>query len=89
MYVKRVFILLMAVVVVLTPFGGVGNATSLWEMPGNFGYKYISGGVAIVDYHGEEKDVVIPDKIEGELVKRVEEGAFKDKGLTSVELPKG
>jgi hypothetical protein len=44
--------------------------------------------LTILAYTGSEKDLVIPDTIEGYPVLIIGEGAFRDKGLTSLVLPK-
>jgi hypothetical protein len=42
----------------------------------------------IRSYKGTKKDIVIPDKIDGKAVVEIGDDVFKDKGLTSVVLPK-
>jgi len=46
-----------------------------------------SGGITIVRYKGEEKDVVIPEKIGGLPVTIIGNKAFYHKGLSSVAIP--
>lgn len=45
------------------------------------------GIVSICDYNGLETDVVIPEKLNGYIVYRIDYKAFYDNGLTSVSLP--
>jgi hypothetical protein len=45
------------------------------------------GGIIITGYNGSKKDVIIPAKIGGVPVIRIEEGAFRSRGLTSVKIP--
>lgn len=42
--------------------------------------------VVITGYHGEDTDIVIPNIIKGKPVKVIEESAFKDSNITSVQL---
>ena len=44
---------------------------------------------SIIDYHGDSKALVIPSKINGVRVNKIEKEAFNDKSLTSVEIPEG
>nr|WP_289039325.1 leucine-rich repeat domain-containing protein [uncultured Allobacillus sp.] len=43
--------------------------------------------IAITDYLGSERDVVIPSEIEGKEVKKISPFAFMNQGLTSVVIP--
>jgi len=63
-------------------------------------YRYIEnkefGGISITDYFGNEKELVIPNEIDGKPVVEIRMsydksffGAFQDKGLTSVTIPNG
>jgi hypothetical protein len=45
------------------------------------------GTMTILNYKGLAKDIVIPEKIFNMPVSRLREGAFKNKGLTSVSIP--
>ncbi|MDV6377760.1 leucine-rich repeat protein [Sporosarcina sp. GW1-11] len=45
------------------------------------------GTVTITGYNGTEKDVEIPSQINGMAVSAIGEDAFKEKGLTTVEIP--
>jgi hypothetical protein len=45
------------------------------------------GTMTILNYKGLAKDIVIPEKIFNMPVSRLREGAFKNKGLTSVVIP--
>jgi hypothetical protein len=56
--------------------------TSDFEIQGND-----DGTMTILNYKGMAKDIVIPEKIFNMSVSRLREGAFKNKGLTSVVIP--
>lgn len=53
----------------------------------DFDYLIHDNAITITAYKGKLKDVVIPDKIEGYLVKKIAKFAFKRKKLTSIKLP--
>jgi len=46
------------------------------------------GTMTILNYKGTVKDIVIPETIFNMSVTRLKEGSFKNKGLTSVVIPK-
>ncbi|MDV6378195.1 leucine-rich repeat protein [Sporosarcina sp. GW1-11] len=46
------------------------------------------GTVTLTGYNGTAKEVVIPNQINGRSVSAIGNNVFKDKGLTSVQLPK-
>ncbi|KXX70471.1 leucine-rich repeat protein [Flammeovirga sp. SJP92] len=48
--------------------------------------SFVSG--TIYKYHGHQKDIIIPNKIDGELVTRISQGAFSKRQLTSIDLSK-
>ena len=50
-------------------------------------WKKVNGEIEITKYIGNDKNIKIPDEIEGRQVKRIGRRAFADKGLKSVELP--
>jgi hypothetical protein len=56
--------------------------TSDFEIQGND-----DGTMTVLNYKGMTKDIVIPEKIFNMPVSRLREGAFKNKGLTSVVIP--
>jgi hypothetical protein len=70
-----------AVFVLLTVSLSAQN-TSDFEIQGND-----DGTMTILNYKGLAKDIVIPEKIFNMPVSRLREGAFKNKGLTSVVIP--
>jgi len=81
---------------VLYPFGfgltkGEGNETtdSAYEdfSYGDFTYETENGSVIITGYNGSEKDVVIPQTINGLPVVAVGKSAFTRKRLTSITFP--
>jgi len=45
------------------------------------------GTIAIIEYRGVRKNVIIPDTLYGLRVTIIGPGAFRNKGLTSVEIP--
>lgn len=51
------------------------------------GYEHINGGIRITEYTGSAPDIVIPDRIEGEPVLAIGEGAFKGSTVRCVYLP--
>ncbi|MDR2143067.1 MAG: leucine-rich repeat domain-containing protein [Treponema sp.] len=48
-----------------------------------------NGGITIVSYRGNEKDLVIPGEIGGQRITVIGPRAFAGKGLTSVSVPEG
>ncbi|MDY0236915.1 MAG: leucine-rich repeat protein [Gudongella sp.] len=44
-------------------------------------------GVSIIDYRGRNKDVTIPSFIDGIEVNTIEDFAFTQKNLTSIDIP--
>jgi len=53
----------------------------------DFGYKNDYGSITIYGYYGKDKDVIIPKKIDGDVVQIIGYRAFADKKLTSVKIP--
>ena len=45
-------------------------------------------GIEICGYEGSEKDLKVPEKIEGKVVWSIGTGAFMDSDITSIQLPK-
>lgn len=57
--------------------------------PSNFGYKIVNGQAYILSYTGDERNMVIPDTIEGAPVTMIEARAFEnDSFIERVVLPK-
>lgn len=54
---------------------------------GDFDYRIIDEQVSIINYKGTSKKVKIPRLIEGYPVVFIEDSAFKNKGLTAINLP--
>ncbi len=50
-------------------------------------YEHIDGGIRITAYGGSGQDIVIPDRIEGEPVIAIGEGAFQGSALRRVYIP--
>jgi len=53
----------------------------------DFGYNERDGAITITEYYGSSKDVKIPKKIKGKLVRSIGNDVFKSKQLISVTLP--
>ncbi len=65
---------------------------SIWKHPElsteDFSYKVSQNDtVAITKYEGEDKEVAIPDKINGRNVTDIWQDAFSNKDITSVKIP--
>ena len=56
---------------------------------GDYACGEFQGGIIISRYFGENKEIVIPEKIKNKLVIGIEPSAFKKKGLTKVVIPDG
>ncbi len=52
-----------------------------------YSFRKKSKSVRITNYHGKERDIIIPSKIGGKPVNELSAGAFKMKQLDSVEIP--
>ncbi|MGE8037593.1 leucine-rich repeat protein, partial [Lysinibacillus sp. NPDC093692] len=61
--------------------------TNVPKIADDFGIVDRGNGVAIEEYYGEKKDVVIPDEINGESVVEIGNKAFYKKYITSVTIP--
>ena len=60
------------------------------DKTGNFKYELSEVGLKITSYEGSEKDVVIPNEIDGYKVSAIGKHAFKDNTtMTSVVIPEG
>lgn len=54
----------------------------------DFSYEELNGSyVSITGYTGAEKNVVIPDSIDGFIVQKIGNGAFKNKDIESIKFP--
>ena len=53
----------------------------------NWEYKKNETGITLTEYLGTDLDVVIPDEIKGVPVTALEDSLFRDKAITSVEMP--
>lgn len=51
-------------------------------------YNEYTGGLNVISYSGEDKDIVIPDEIKGFKVKYISSNVFQDEGITSLKLGK-
>jgi hypothetical protein len=73
----------------LVPLPGF-NSPKLTESPEtDFKWRLKDGKITIINYTGNSSDVVIPRKIQRRPVTEIGEASFKDRGLTSVVIPKG
>jgi len=54
----------------------------------SFSYEISEGRVTIVSYTGEESIIVVPEEIDGAPVISISQGAFTNKALTTLILPK-
>ena len=60
------------------------------DKTGNFKYELSEVGLTITSYEGSEKEVVIPNEIDGYKVSAIGKQAFKDNTtMTSVVIPEG
>jgi prepilin-type N-terminal cleavage/methylation domain-containing protein len=68
-------------------------ATGSYLLTGNdieFGLVYQSPGITAYNYNGLATDIIIPSYNDnGELIRRIKDNLFQNKGLTSVILPEG
>lgn len=81
---KKLLQVLLPVLVLGVVFSGCGRKATPAE---DFSYKMDSGEVTITGYHGTEREIVIPEEIEGRPMTRIGEEAFRDYDLTSIDLP--
>lgn len=81
---KKLLQVLLPVLVLGILLSGCGRKATPAE---DFSYEMDSGEVTITGYHGTEREIVIPEEIEGRPVTRIGEEAFRDYDLTSVDLP--
>ena len=55
--------------------------------PSDLKYETVDGAVTIIEYLGQDKEIIIPSEISGKPVKAIGAFAFATRGLKSVELP--
>lgn len=55
----------------------------------DFTYKKENGGITITKYNGSASEVIIPDKIDGERVLCIGEGAFEASTAGKIVIPEG
>ncbi|WP_245719373.1 leucine-rich repeat protein [Pelagirhabdus alkalitolerans] len=53
----------------------------------DFDWEESDGTVTITGYTGADTDLIIPEEIDGMTVTNINNGAFREQGLTSVDLP--
>ena len=78
---KRIFILALAMLSVLCLITSCGGEKS------DYKYESVDGGVMITGYTGNDKALVVPEKIDGKTVISVGEAAFDTSQIESIELP--
>lgn len=89
---KKVFTVLMSVMVLAVgSFASTfTNTTVSAVMYGDFEYNVDDNLAYIYKYKGSEKNVDIPDKIDGKTVTAIENSAFQEcKSIESVNIPDG
>lgn len=59
------------------------------EMKSSKIWDFLAEDYKIIGYHGTERDVVIPDEIDGVAVKYIGSDVFKGSDITSVVVPEG
>ncbi|KOS60634.1 InlB B-repeat-containing protein [Lysinibacillus agricola] len=86
---KKASLLLMIVILLISSQLSLSNLSAYAnsDSEGDYITKSGEGGVAIVGYQGESKDIVIPDEIEGQAIVEIGDNAFKHELLTSVVIP--
>lgn len=95
---SRFLILFLAVLVALPGFAGLPQASAQEYVPdrtpvqeyGDYSFKvYDDGTVEIVDYSGQETDVVIPAELDGNKVDTIGSSAFAYYEMASLTIPEG
>lgn len=81
---KKLLQMLLPVLTMGIVLSGCGRKAAPAE---DFSYEMDSGEVMITGYHGTERELVIPEEIEGRPVTRIGEDAFSDYDLTSIDFP--
>ncbi|MFF2177242.1 InlB B-repeat-containing protein [Lysinibacillus sp. NPDC058147] len=86
---KKASLLLMIVILLISSQLSLSNLSAYANSDSESDYitKSVDGGVAIVGYKGESKDIIIPDEIEGQPVIEIGDKAFKGVILTGVVIP--
>ena len=72
-------------ITLLLAIGAFGMTVSAAEE--DFNYKEVNGGIEITGYRGSDRNVVIPDTIEGKPVVSIGYSAFYVRDIISVEIP--
>lgn len=90
---RRIFALLLAMLMVLNPIVGLaegdGVVEILEDVVDTSVYEFDKESQTITGYIGTETDIVIPSVIDGEEVLSIGTRAFRRKGITSVSIPEG
>ncbi len=74
--------------VAATPVAAAPQQPRHMQPPTSFGYKIVNGQAYILSYTGDERDMVIPETIEGAPVTMIEARAFEnDSSIERVVLP--
>lgn len=94
----RFLIVFLAVLIALPGFAGLPQASAQEYVPdrtpvqeyGDYSFKvYDDGTVEIVDYNGQETDVVIPTELDGNQVTTIGNSAFAYYQMASLTIPEG
>lgn len=67
---RKVFLIILSMIL-MTNVGYMGVASDFYKTYGDFTYVIEEGSISVVKYHGSEKELIIPEKINGQPVKRV------------------
>ena len=82
---KRIVNLLWGAVIILCMLSACGTKESPAE---DFDYTMIDGEITITGYHGSDREISIPSKINGRPVTTIGEKAFEKYDMTEIRFPK-
>ena len=94
----RFFVVFLSVLIALPGIAGLPQASAQEYVPdrtpvqeyGDYSFKvYDDGTVEIVDYSGQDTDVVIPTELDGNLVTTIGSSAFAYYQMASLTIPEG
>ena len=69
-----------------TVIGLIVNTGRLSEYSGGFSYTLNGSRATITGYDGDDKEVVVPDRVRGNRVVAISKGAFSSKALSIIPL---
>lgn len=79
---------MMLLLVASTLTGVLGGCTKLKETPvDELDYEMVDGEIVITGYKGTDREIVIPEEIQGRPVTQIGEDAFSHYDLVSLHLP--